>query len=179
MLETLITSKTRIKLLLKFFLNSNAEAYLRNLAAEFGESSNAIRLELNKFEEAGLLGSSNSGNKKMYHANTVHPLFKDIHNIVLKHIGLDHIIDQVVERIGSLDKAFLIGDFARGKDNNVIDLALIGLNIDRQYLSSLVEKAEGMISRKIRYLIFSESEFHQFSQDNPNENPLILWQKEA
>ncbi len=50
MLGTLITSKTRVKLLLKFFLNSNAKAHLRGLETEFGESSNAIRLELNRFE---------------------------------------------------------------------------------------------------------------------------------
>ena len=84
MLDTLITSKTRIKLLLKFFLNSNASSYLRNLEGEFGESTNGIRLELNKFEKAGLLSSRISGNKKLYSANTAHPLFNDIHNILLK-----------------------------------------------------------------------------------------------
>ena len=57
MLDSLITSKTRIKLLLKFFLNSSMKAYLRGLAEEFGESTNAIRLELNHLEEAGLLKS--------------------------------------------------------------------------------------------------------------------------
>ena len=82
MLDTLITSKTRIKLLLKFFLNGNTSSYLRNLESEFGESSNAIRLELNKFEEAGLLNTSLEGNKKLFKANTQHPLFKDIHNIL-------------------------------------------------------------------------------------------------
>ena len=74
MLDTLITSKTRIKLLLKFFLNSNASSYLRNLESEFQESTNGIRLELNKFEKAGLLQSHMSGNKKLYQANTGHPL---------------------------------------------------------------------------------------------------------
>ena len=55
MIETLISSKTRIKLLLKFFLNSNTTAYLRSLESEFGESTNAIRIELNRLEEAGML----------------------------------------------------------------------------------------------------------------------------
>ena len=53
MIEALISSKTRIKLLLKFFLNSKTTSYLRGLEAEFGESSNAIRIELNRFEKAG------------------------------------------------------------------------------------------------------------------------------
>jgi len=38
MLEALITSKTRIKLMPKFFLNSASTGYLRGLASEFGES---------------------------------------------------------------------------------------------------------------------------------------------
>ena len=63
MIETLISSKTRIKLLLKFFLNSSNSSYLRGLESEFGESSNSIRLELNKLEKAGLLKSNQEGTK--------------------------------------------------------------------------------------------------------------------
>lgn len=64
MIETLISSKTRVKLLLKFFLNSKATAYLRSLEEEFGESTNAIRLELNRFEDAKMLTSEPDGKKK-------------------------------------------------------------------------------------------------------------------
>ena len=92
MIETLISSKTRVKLLLKFFLNSQATAYLRNLEDEFGESTNAIRLELNKFEEAKMLTSEPVGKKKVFKVNTAHPLFRDLHNIVMKYVGLDQIV---------------------------------------------------------------------------------------
>ena len=78
MIDTLISSKTRIKLLLKFFLNSNNKAYLRNLEEEFGESTNAIRIELNRFEQAGMLTSLSEGNKKVFSANTRHPLFNSV-----------------------------------------------------------------------------------------------------
>ena len=66
MIETLISSKTRIKLLLKFFLNSNTTAYLRSLEEEFGESTNSIRIELNRFEKAGFLASHSQANKKVF-----------------------------------------------------------------------------------------------------------------
>ncbi|RYY33118.1 MAG: hypothetical protein EOP46_17330 [Sphingobacteriaceae bacterium] len=66
---------------MKFFLNSDNKAYLRSLESEFGESSNAIRVELNRFEDVGLLVSSSSKNKKVYQANKEHSLFKEIHNI--------------------------------------------------------------------------------------------------
>ena len=61
MLESLITSKTRTKLLLKFFLNPGTSAYLRGLAEEFGESTNGVRVELNRLSEAGLLESADEG----------------------------------------------------------------------------------------------------------------------
>ena len=109
MLEALITSKTRIKLLLKFFLNSNSTGYLRSLEPEFGESTNAIRQELSRFEKAGLLLSDTVSNKKIYHANINHPLFPEINSILMKYVGLDTIIDKVVKRLGGLQSVYLVG----------------------------------------------------------------------
>ena len=157
MIETLISSKTRIKLLLKFFLNSNTTAYIRGLEGEFGESTNAIRLELNKLEKAGMLSSFLNGNKKMFRANTKHPLFREVHNIILKHIGIDKIIETVIERLGDVDKVYLIGDFSRGIDSQIIDLIFVGYG-DKRYLINLIEKVEGLIKRKIRYLVYNTEE---------------------
>jgi DNA-binding transcriptional ArsR family regulator len=126
MINTLITSQTRIKLLMKFFLNSSTKAHLRGLESEFGESSNAIRVELNRFEEAGLLHSLRDGNKKIYHANRTHPLFWDIHNIIMKETGIDRVVEKVIHRIGNLICIYLTGDFAQGKDSQVIELILVG-----------------------------------------------------
>ena len=177
MLETLISSKTRIKLLLKFFLNSNNTAYLRSLESEFGESSNAIRLELNRLEGAGMLSSFLDGNKKMFRANKKHPLFKEIRNIVLKTIGIDSIIENVIERLGEVEKVYMVGEFSRGLDSEIIDLVLIG-NIDKTYLINLVDKAEELIRRKIRYLIYTPEEFKPDTFLNKKPEPLLLWQKD-
>ncbi|MFM9949657.1 MAG: ArsR family transcriptional regulator [Saprospiraceae bacterium] len=178
MIEILISSKTRIKLLMKFFLNSNATAYLRSLESEFGESSNAIRLELNRFEEAGMLVSRLDGNKKIFQANTEHPLFKEVHNILLKQIGLDRVIENVIERLGEVSKVYVIGEFSKGLDSQVIDLVFIG-NIEINYLVHLIEKVETLIKRKIRYLIYSEEEFENLkSWGLTKPKPLLLWAKD-
>ena len=179
MLETLISSKTRIKLLLKFFLNSNTTAYLRSLETEFGESTNAIRLELNRLEDAGMLASFTDGNKKMFRANTGHPLFKEIHNIILKTIGLDQVVLNVIERLGDLEQVFLVGEFAKGNDSPIIDLIFIG-SIDKTYLVNVVERVGGLIKRKIRYLIYERDEFELVSLKlNPSfdSESLLLWSK--
>ena len=178
MLDTLITSKTRLKLLLKFFLNSSSRAHLRNLETEFGESTNAIRLELNKFEEAGLLKSEISGNKKVFRANTGHPLFQDIHNILLKTIGFDQIIDRVVTKLGNVEKAYVAGDFAHGNDAPIIDLIFVGAHINQEYLVRLANKTEEMINRKIRYVIFHPDEFEQYRKNLTAKDMLLIWRRE-
>lgn len=158
MLDILITSKTRIKLLLKFFLNSKTSSYLRNLESEFGESTNSIRLELNKFEDAGLLSTSMSGNKKLFKANTKHPMFGDIQNILMKYTGLDKITEQIISKLGDVEAAYLIGDLAKGLDSSLIELIIIG-NINKSYLITLTEKTEKLIHKKVRFVIYTPEEF--------------------
>ncbi len=173
MLETLVTSKTRIKLLVKFFLNAATRSYLRDLEAEFGESTNAIRQELNRFEEAGMLQSEIDGNKKIFFANTRHPLFGDIHSILLKYTGIDKVIENVLERIGGLEEAWLIGDFAKGKDSPVIDLVLVSKEINAEALLSYIQKAEELSGRRIRYFILKDKERSLIESQFPHR--LLLW----
>jgi predicted nucleotidyltransferase len=177
MLDTLITSKTRLKLLLKFFLNSRSKSYLRQLESEFGESSNSIRLELNRFEKANLLTTSTTGNKKFYKANTRHPLFPDINNILMKYVGFDQIIDKIIRKLGNLKRAYIVGDFAQGRDNHIIDLIFVCNGINREYLARLVGKVEKEITRKIRYVIFNEEEFKNYATNISKEKVLLLWKE--
>ncbi|MBI3235981.1 MAG: ArsR family transcriptional regulator [Bacteroidetes bacterium] len=174
MIETLISSKTRIKLLLKFFLNSKNTAYLRNLEEEFGESTNAIRLELNKFEKAGFLASNSEGNKKIFSVNTKHPLFKDINSIIMKMVGLEYVIDYVLQRIGDLEKVYLVGNMSRGKDTNIIDLVLVGDNLNKTFLIEQIEKAEKKIGKKIRYVHYGVNEFDLGKIKEPGMHPLLV-----
>jgi predicted nucleotidyltransferase len=179
MINALITSETRIKLLRKFFLNSSTRAHLRGLESEFGESSNSIRLELNRFEDAGLLHSLRDGNKKVYQANRDHPLFGDIHSIIMKESGIDRVIDKVIHRIGNLVCVYLTGDFARGKDSPVIDLILVGENIDREYLARKVMQAEELVGRKVSYVVLHPDEAECHLLKLKKSDLLPLWNNEG
>ncbi len=174
MLESLITSKTRLKLLLKFFLNSNTRSYLRSLADEFNESTNSVRVELNRLSEAGLLETEPDGNTILYRANKNHPLFPEISTLVKKYIGIDHIIDHIVSKLGDLKLAMVTGDYAKGKDSGIIDLVLVG-NINQLYLIELVKKAESLINRKIRYIILTDLEYEKQFKSISNQKILVLY----
>ena len=149
MLNSIITSKARIRLLFKFFLNPEVRAYLRAIATEFNESTNAVRVELNRLVDAKLLKVKQEGRNKFYCANTKHPLFPEIQSICQKTAGLDHIISLLCE-LGRIKAAYITGDYARGIDSGIIDLVLIG-NINAGF-HAVISKAEKVIGRKIRVL---------------------------
>ncbi len=174
MLESLITSKTRIKLLLKFFLNPEVQAYLRELANEFGESSNSVRVELNRLTEAKVLQSISEGRKIQYKANISHPFFMEISSVVRKMVGLDQVIDKVLVELGGLERAFITGDYALGRDSGLIDLVLVG-EVDRARVDHLSQRTEALIKRKIRTLILSETEYKGLLAMFSAGPVLILW----
>jgi hypothetical protein len=156
-------------------LNSKTSSYLRNLETEFGESTNSIRLELNKFEDAGLLKTSTSGNKKVFKANTKHPMFVDIQNILMKYTGLDKIIEQVVSRLGNVEEVYLVGELAKGIDSPIIDLILVG-DIDKNYLLNLTEKAEKLINKKVRFVVYTAQE-SSLNKILLETHHLLIWEK--
>jgi hypothetical protein len=176
MLETLITSKTRVKLLLKFFLNPETRAYLRELASEFGESTNAIRVELNRLTEAKLLEKGSNGRTVMYNANTGHSLFKDIQSVVKKYIGIDTLAEELVGKLGDVQAAYVIGDYAKGIDSGLIDLILVG-EVDEEKLKEMTVKTEGLINRKIRTLVLKRSDLEKLDKRLDLKHSLFIWSK--
>lgn len=174
MLDSLITSKTRVRLLMKFFANSQTSAYLRSLAEEFGESSNSVRQELNRLAQANLLISESQGNKKRYQANARHPLFPELNKLVKKYMGLSGIVEHVLQRLGTVRLALVTGDYARGVDSGIVDLVIVG-EVDRHYLTRLVERAEQETARKIRTLVATTEEFVRIKDQLNLATALVLW----
>lgn len=153
MLETLITSKTRIRILVKFFINVANNGYLRGLAEELNESTNSIRKELNNLLEAGYLERESVNNKIIYRANSKHPLFGVLQKIIRQHIGIDAMVEMILNRIGNIEKVIVIGDYADGKDTGVIEVILIGNDLNSEYIDQLAIKIESEIKRKIKFYI--------------------------
>lgn len=168
MLNKLITSKTRLRLLIKFFISQANRGYLNGLATEFNESTNSIRKELNHLSEAGYLNKSKENNKVSYQANANHPLFDVLQKVVFKHLGLEEIVDRVLERMGPVKKILLIGDYAQGLDTGTIDVVLIGNQMNTEYIEALEKKVEDLIDRKVNFYIANKQ--------NPNQESIILYE---
>jgi predicted transcriptional regulator len=174
LLSGLIASKTRIKLLMRFFFNPEARSYLRELAKEFNMSTNAVREELNQLKKTSLLKSEKDGRQVFYRANTSHALFPELKSMVSKVMGIDQVIDSIIERLGNLERAYLIDDYAEGKDTGIIDIILVG-DIDMYHLNDLSRKTERYIKRKIRSLVLSQNEFKEFERKLKASPHILIW----
>lgn len=159
-------------MLLKFFTNSHATAYLRELAVEFDESTNSIRHELNNLSRAEYLSVQEDGRTIRYRANTSHPLYHEVKNLVHKYLGIDKIIDQILSRLGNLEAAFIVGDYAIGKDTGTIELVLVG-EINELYLKRLEEKAKGFLNRTIRTEVITSDDFRR--NKKRFDKALLVW----
>jgi hypothetical protein len=173
MLDIIVSSKTRIKLLIKFFLFEDTVGYLRSLEREFHESSNSIRVELNKFVNAGLLISERRGKKKYYRANTSHPLYHELKHIVHKTVGIDQITEKLTTKTNNLEAAFVTGDFANGINSDTIELALVGMNLDADHIDRCAKIVEKLIHRRIMYLLYTPDQMEYYFKEKSH---LLIWQ---
>jgi len=173
-LTGLIGSKTRIKLLMRFFFNPKTRSYLRELAKEFKVSTNAVREELNQLRKTELLNSQKDGRQVYYMANTKHVLFPELKSMVAKVMGIDQVVDSIINRLGNLERAYLVDDYAEGKDSGIIDLVLVG-DIDHYHLNDLSRKTERYIKRKIRTLVLSQTEFGQYKSKLEIQPHILIW----
>ena len=178
LLSSLISSKTRVKILMRFFFNPGTRAYLRELAKEFNVSTNAVREELNQLTRTNLLQSERNGRSVYYQANTDHALFPELKSMVSKVMGIDRVIDGIVSRLGNLERAYLIGDYAEGKDTGIIDIVLVG-EIDQYHLNDLSRKTERYIKRKIRTLVLSRDEYNKFLTELEKRPNVLIWESKS
>jgi glutathione peroxidase-family protein len=151
MLDSLITSKTRLKMLIKFFINTANKGYLNGLANEFNNSTNSIRKELNNLSAAGYLLKVKLDNKVIYKANKNHPLFTVLQKVIRQHLGIEEIIGSILNEIGDVNSVAIVGDYAKGIDSGLIKIVLLGGEINVNYLEYLALKIENKITRKISF----------------------------
>ena len=167
MLGSLITSKTRLRMLIKFFVSAANNGYLNGLASEFNESTNSIRKELNNLSEAGYLLKSKKNNRVIYNANTSHPMFDVLQKIVRQHLGLEEIVETVIKRIGDVDQIALTGKYAMGIDSGNIEIIINGSKVNNEYLKNIKSKIKKKIGREVTFIL----------NQKLDSNSIILYKK--
>jgi len=172
LLGPLITSKTRLKLLLRFFVNQDLSGYLQGLSKELEENSNSVRVELNRLEQAGMLQSEMDGRRKLYRVNKNHPLTSDLTTMLRKVTGIDAIIERVVERVKeNLDQVWICGKLAQGLESDTIEVVLVGSDVDEEYIAELMSKVAKVIEKRIDHEVLVKL------PDDRRSECLLIWEK--
>jgi len=159
MLETLITSKVRRKVLVLLFGNPRSKGYMRQISRDVGEQINAVSTELERLKKGGILISWVEGNMKYYKANEQCPVYKELRGIVLKEEGAVRLLRDSLKRIEAIEFAFVYGSFATGevRPESDIDLMVIG-KPEPDRIAQLMRDIEKEMRREINYTILPKEE---------------------
>ncbi len=162
MLEALIPSKARVKLLTLFLLNPESEFYIREIVRMTGENINGVRRELANLESFGLLIGRRRGNQHYFTVNRDFFLYTDLQQLVLKTEGVARVIRENLSSLQNIECMFIYGSFARGTagGRSDIDLFIVG-DVNEEVLIPLVHTGERAINREINYTLMHGSEFAQ------------------
>ena len=95
-------------------------------------------------------------------------------SVVKKYVGLDKLAEELAAKLGDIQAAYVIGDYARGTDSGLIDLVLVG-RVDDDKLKEMTAKTEKLINRKIRTLVLDPKELKKLNSRLDIEHALFIW----
>jgi predicted nucleotidyltransferase len=168
MLESLLGSKLRSKVLGWLFTHPDERYFVRQLTSLVKDDSTNVSRELARLEKAGILVSTTEGKQKYYQANRQSPLFNELHGLILKTVGVADIIKKALEpRIADIKLAFIFGSVAKKAENRFsdIDLLVVG-NITFGEVVDLISTAEGTLNRELNPVVYTLSEFNKRLSEN-------------
>ena len=167
MLEKLLGSRLRARVIGWLFTHADERYYVRQLADLLGEDSTNLSRELTRLEGLGVVVSQREGTQKHYHANSDLPIFDELRSIAVKTVGLVEVLSAALVPYGSkIALAFVYGSLAQGTHSakSDVDLVIVG-NLDAVDLHRAIVQAEDKLKRAVNYSLFSPEEF-QRERDN-------------
>lgn len=171
MLDGIISSRTKRKLLTLFLTNPKDRFYVRELSRHIKENVNSVRYELKELTSIGLISSEKVANLLYYKINTQCPIYKDLKHLIYKTEALGSYLKEISNLPDDIQIAFVYGSTAydREMEKSDIDLFIVG-NIKGKQLHHHIIELEQKIGREINTVNMSPSEFKANVRKN---NPFL------
>lgn len=169
MLDGIISSRTKRKILTLLLINPKGRFYVRELARHIEENVNSVRYELKRLTSIGLISSEKVANLLYYKINTRCPIYKDLKHLIYKTEALGSYLKQISNLPDDIQLAFVYGSTAydREMEKSDIDLFIVG-DIKGEQLHHHIIELEQKISREINTIHMSPSEFKaKIRKNNP------------
>ncbi len=159
-LEDIITSEARVKILIELFSETNKHLYVRELTRRVGTEINAVRRELKRLTQAGLIKKEKRGNRLYYLIKKDYPFYYELVSMVAKEAGIGKAVLENQSRLGKIKLALLSAPFAEGRKSqqNELDLLLVG-NINREVLEEIIKDIKSRTDKDVNYTILGDEEF--------------------
>lgn len=161
MLEELMGSRARVRILKTFLLNLERDFYQREIAAITNLPIRAVQREMERLVKIGLVEKQIRGNRKYYRCKSDFPIFEELKSIILKTVALGNVLkDYLQKKKEKIELAFIYGSFAKGEENisSDLDLLIVG-NLTSKEVSMLLSPAKDMLRREINFVVYNEKEF--------------------
>lgn len=143
-----------------FFTHPEEMYYVREITRETNEEINAVRRELDRMIDYGLLRSEQRGNRVYYSLNARYVFFDEMLKMVAKTTGLGKKFRQLRRKLGEVEYVMFSGKFVRGikPQRDEVDVLVIG-DIVLPELEALIKDEQVRIGRELNYAVFDLPEF--------------------
>ena len=160
-LRDFIVSKVRVKVIKTFLENPPEMYHVRDLVRRTSEEINAVRRELARMEEAGMLKKEARGNRLYYWFSEDYAFFPELLNLVAKTTGLGQNIRKNKEKIGKINFVVFSGEFIKHlprKNSDQVDILVVG-EVVLPELATIVRHEETIRGQEINYTPMTRDEF--------------------
>ncbi|MFC1875338.1 nucleotidyltransferase domain-containing protein [Chloroflexota bacterium] len=168
MLETILGSKLRGKVLGWLFTHPDERYFVRQLTSLLREDSTNVSRELIRLEKTGILVSTKEGKQKYYQANRKSPIYNELHGLIVKTTGVaDALRSALAPLADRIMVAFIFGSIASGNEGRASDIDVIVVGaISFGGVVSLLSTAEEKLGREINAVVYPIAEFKQKVRDD-------------
>jgi len=160
-LAELLSSKVRAEIFRNLFgIAPDRTFHMREIERRTGFAIGTVQTELKKLQRLDIVSRVKDGNRVYYRANTAHPLYPSIRELVLKTSGMVDVIKEAIENEKGIKIAFVFGSLARQEEkaHSDVDLMVVG-DIGLRKLTALLMDVAGKVGREINPHVFSMKEF--------------------
>lgn len=159
-MQDFMISRVRVKLLELFFLNPDELYYVREITRKVKEEINAVRRELDKMLQYGLLKSEERGNRLYYFINKKYVYYSELQQMVVKSTGLGKKMRKLKRKMGNVEFVMLSGRFVEGKPplKDEVEVLVVG-DIVVPELEAVMKQEEQRLEREINYSVLPSQEF--------------------
>lgn len=154
-----LKSEITSKLLHYFFINPNDSLYVNEIVRQLNVDKRNLIKKIKELENEGLMQSTKRGNLKLYSINQSYPLYNEYRNIIIKTVGIENQIKEILVNTKGVEKAFIYGSYAKNEMDvhSDIDLLVVG-NQNIVQLHRKLNKLQKLINREINVLNMDSKE---------------------